>query len=142
MNNNLAILVSVVILSVSCSKTDLSQTRKTQTVLKNSDANFQNTITSDSMVICWDPPTQDSDSVFYYDLGYRTLKQSEWTIVKFNIPATDSPQITLYRNELSSNDSIFYFAVRTIAKNGLKSEFHSSADSTALPTDWFVLWKK
>ena len=126
---------------MSCSKSE-----KTQIIFPKEDFDFQIVDSTDSITICWDPP--EKDTAYYYELGYWTPKQTQWTptpanwkIINDSIPAVGSPKFTVYRKDLDSKDSIFYFAVRTVTKDGMKSKFHSSADSTALPVCWFVLWK-
>lgn len=126
------------LLYLSCS----TATEKLKTELFiNNNSLFMEIEQSDSLMICWDPPKIAADSVDSYELGYRASNDSSWKIIKTLIPTGDTPHVIVHRNEIISNDSIFYFAVRSVAKGGFKSDFHASSDLTAGPTGWYVFWK-
>lgn len=118
-----------------------SQTENRSATNKTTRTEFQNPISTDSVVIYWNPPAAPPDSVAYYDLCYRTATQNTWNFIKTQIPATANPHTTLHRTDVAEGDSIFYFAVRAVAKNGSKSDFHTSSDTTAHPPYWYVFWK-
>jgi hypothetical protein len=120
-----------------CSQTENSDIIKN----KKAESAYPFVKRGDSIVVYWNSPSDNRDSVDYYELFYRTAKDSGWTSLKENIPSVDSPKVTVYRSDIDSKDSIFYFAVRFVAKNGMKSSFHFCYDSTASPPNWFVLWK-
>ncbi|MBN1133403.1 MAG: fibronectin type III domain-containing protein [Methanosarcinaceae archaeon] len=140
MNKESILAITLVCLFVPFSQcTQIDNNRKVE-VTPSSGA-FMEIITTDSIVICWDPPSENIDSVDHYELYLKTSGQTNWLIFKQNIPANNSPCITVYRSEIPETDSLFYFAVCSVALNGLKSDFHSSSDSTASPPQWYVLWK-
>lgn len=124
-----------------------SQTETGGTADKSAQSSTQITVTADSVVICWNPPAENADSVDYYELGYRTSTPSTWTVIKGNIPVVGSPSTTVFRSDVDPTDSTFHFAVRSVAKNGIKSAFHSSFDPTAggVGDDmgaWHLYWPK
>lgn len=137
-NNTLksAILpVTLAVFLINCTQTENGGIENT-----TADPLFLNNITADSIILAWDPPVEQADSVASYELGYRTTDQTTWTILKSTIPVSDSPSIVIHRNELMATDSIFYFAARSIALNGLQSDFHASTDADADPPGWCVRW--
>ena len=98
---------------------------------------------NDSVIIAWEPPDEQPDSIACYELYYHTPDDSSFRMVKRNIPATAKPHVTVFRHEVDSTDSIFHFAVRSVGKTGFKSGFHFSTDSTAAPKQgWYHYWKK
>jgi len=103
--------------------------------------NFAELENKDSAYVSWDPPQMYFDSVQYYELFYRPESDSGWTMLKSEVPLADTPKVLIYRTDLPSEDSIFYFAVRSVSTEGMKSDFHFCTDSTALPKEgWYVLW--
>ena len=97
---------------------------------------------ADSIFLYWDAPLDFPDSVDHYELFYRTDRDSGWTILKRNIQASKELNAVVRRNEVAALDSFFYFGVRSVAKNGVKSDFHFSSDTDAVPTGgWKLLWK-
>lgn len=93
----------------------------------------------DSIKIGWNDTAKSADSVSYYELYVRSQSMSSWQLLKNNI--TDS-QVLLYRKEIVSTDSVFFFGIRSVAKNGKRSTIHTSSDRNASPSEWAVLWKK
>jgi hypothetical protein len=117
---------------------------ETSSLMKNNSPKKEilNCHIADSIVIAWDKPSNYPDSVAYYELFYRTSKETTgWTMAKREISATEAPKVTVHRSDVDSSDTVYFFAVRSVGKNGLKSDFHSSADSMANPPFWCVLWK-
>lgn len=110
-----------------------------QLIVKQSNVkNIQN----DSVTICWDPPSVESnETIDYYDLFYFTEPGSKPKLLK-SVVASDSSSVIIYRRELPLTDSIFYFCVQSITKSGLKSDIHFSSDPEAVPDGgWILLWK-
>jgi hypothetical protein len=122
------------------SLSSLNQQRKTKSVPAKI-APFMQVITDDSVELFWTPPSGYADSVQYYEVFYAVKGNNDWRQIKYKIPASASPKVKIFRNELNRSDSLFYFAVRSIDKNGFKSDFQSSADSTATPSSWYTFWK-
>ena len=73
-------------------------------------------ITSDSIILRWDKPKDTTQTVTGYELLYRIHGDSEWTTLKKQIAAKDSPWIAIYRNEINSTNSLFDFAIRALYK--------------------------
>lgn len=94
----------------------------------------------EALSLCWDPPLNNSDSVSSYEVYYHSGKSSSWIILKQNIAAGVIPSVIINRTEIDSTDSIFYFAVRSVMKDGTKSDYHQSMDSTAIPPYWCLKW--
>ena len=96
----------------------------------------------DSVILYWNAPPYDPDSVKYYELFLRTLADTNWTRIKTNIPPAKNPEAIIYRDSIASKDSLFYFSVGYVTVNNITSEIHYSSDSTAVPHGgWFLLWK-
>lgn len=104
----------------------------------NTDINkrYYNLIEKDSITIYWDAVSNFFDTVQYYEVFYKTESEEEWHPVKMNAPVSDSPNVIVYRNDLESNDSIFFFGVRSVTIEGVRSDIHSCTDSTAYPSNW------
>lgn len=101
------------------------------------DNNAEIHITKPSADICWSPPAEGIDSVTGYELFFRPSTDSGWTMLRRDLSNTDTC-VTIYRTELDTcSDSLFYFGVRSVKHNGLKSDFNFSSDEL-----WYVLWKK
>jgi hypothetical protein len=132
----LIVIVCIAFFSPRCSQVETGGI-----AIKAASTEFQNIVTADSMVVSWDPPDVQKDSILNYELEYKSSRQSSWTVIKSAIPAADSPHVVVHRNEVDPSDSIFLFAVRTVAKTGLKSDFHASTEANAEPPNWYVLWK-
>lgn len=129
-------LLFILLLFFMCS-TESSKDKKTKSYTRN----FPELTIRDSAFISWDPPLMFFDSIQYYELFYRLEHDSGWTMLKREIPLADTPKVLIYRTELPSEDSIFFFAVRSVSTEGMKSDFHFCTDTTALPKEgWYVLW--
>lgn len=116
--------------------------KRTIKMIKLSGMRYMEIVEADSISVCWDPPAISSDTVAYYELFFRSQKDSGWTLAKGNIPASQTPNQFVRHSDLSPTDSIFYFGVRSVAKSGMKSDFHFSTDSSAGPAGgWFVMWR-
>jgi hypothetical protein len=111
-----------------------------QTVLP-SKALYSEVDEADSVKISWDPPPDVNDTAAYYELFYRPVSDSSLILYKSNIGLIN-PKAVIYRKDILSKDSVFYFAVRYVTGDGLKSDFHFSSDSTAQPVGgWYLFWK-
>lgn len=98
-------------------------------------------ITSDSIILRWDKPKDTTQTVTGYELLYRIHGDSEWTTLKKQIAAKDSPWIAIYRNEINSTNSLFDFAIRALYKSGDLSRMSISIDSLSSPRGgWFLKW--
>ena len=124
-----------IFIAVQCTKTE--QVPATASTLEDE---IVITVESDSVVIRWDDPSVDADSVTSYELYYHTVADKAWKLLRDKIPVTRPAQVKIYRNEIVSSDSIFYFGTVSVAKNGKKSDIHSSQDSSAEPPDWVLHW--
>lgn len=96
----------------------------------------------DSIKVYWDAVQNYFDTVESYNLYYHTLSDTEWKILKGQIPQSDSPRITIKRNEILSDDSILFFGVTSITLEGAESNLHSCEDSTADPPNWAAIWNR
>jgi hypothetical protein len=95
----------------------------------------------DSVTLAWDAPLANADSVTSYELSYHTEKNLTSLPLK-TITASPKPLAVIQRDELPATDSVFYFHVRSVLKSGLKSDYHNSSDTDAIPGGgWFLLWK-
>lgn len=113
---------------------------------KDSVQNIPNTpileiLTTDSIFIRWDKPANLSQLISKYELLYRVHGNNTWTPLNYDISVSDSPWVTVYRDDLSNKDSLFDFAVRIYFNSGDTSEPHISIDTTSTPKGgWFVKW--
>ena len=97
---------------------------------------------SDSMTIQWVAP--------YFEPGYKRFEllfhsqmDTTWIPIDTAIVPSDSPQVVVHRNSIQSNDSVFYFGIRSVDKNNAKSDIHSTSDSSASPPGgWILFWPK
>lgn len=141
-----SLLFTVIAISLNCSPTQKSD-NITKDIFDEASIDLQHVCTADSLVLAWDSPESDpadttNDTIVSYKLHYKTAKQQAWVLINDTIPAADSPQCVIPRSMVSGTDSTFWFAVKAVTKNENISDFHGSEDSTASPTNWFVLWKK
>ncbi len=98
---------------------------------------------TDSVTIYWNAPPWDPDTVQYYELFYHPSKDTNWTLLKNNIPPSINPQAVVHRSEISATDSLFYFGVKYMSADGIESSIHASIDTNANPPGgWFMLWTK
>jgi hypothetical protein len=112
-------------------------------IIKNNGNPFMEVRQSDSVTFFWDSPSWNPDTVQYYELFFRPIGDNLWTLLKSNIPPLANNAIVVHRSEISSGDSLFYFAVRYVTGGGIRSAYHVSLDSTAVPPGgWFLFWKK
>ncbi|MDO5576946.1 MAG: fibronectin type III domain-containing protein [Fibrobacter sp.] len=139
-------MLFVTAISLNCS-TDQKSENITKEVFDETSIDLQHICTANSIELAWDPPEvdddkTDNDPITHYRLYYKTSKeQSSWIKLKDNIPESDAPQCVVSRDMVSDKDSTFWFAVSAVTQNNDSSELHWSEDSTASPTNWFVLWK-
>lgn len=104
--------------------------------------NYMEVRNADSVVFSWDAPPWDPDTVQYYELFYKTIRDTTLTLLKSSIPPTAKPEIVVHRSEIPSTDSLFYMAVVYITGDGIISALHFSSDSiTVPPGGWFLFWK-
>jgi len=97
---------------------------------------------ADSVVISWDAPSV-IDSVHHFELLYRSRSDTGWSVLRSNITNLVKPEAVIYRNQINSSDSIFYFGVRSVSNSGFKSILHSSEDFDAAPSGgWILIWKR
>jgi hypothetical protein len=89
----------------------------------------------DSLTLIWSRPDTNYNLIDYYELFYRNDTVSDWVGIEMDVPAVDSPKVTLSRSQFTGNSQIFYFAVRSANKTGAISDYHKSTDG-----DWFILW--
>lgn len=127
---------SIGLVIVSCTTTDTVE----KSIVEIS-AGIPITVEKSTFSLCWAPPEKNADSVASYDVGYHTENSTNWIVLKSNIEAGSAPRTVINRSDLSSTDSIFFFAVRSVMKNGAKTDYHTSLDSTANPPDWYLKWK-
>ena len=96
---------------------------------------------SDSIIVFWNVPPMDSGMVQNYTLFYHTSQDTAWSNLKGNIPPSPNPEVVIYRNEIPSTDSIFFFSIQYVSVEGMSSDLHHSTDSTATPPGgWLLLW--
>ena len=73
--------------------------------------------TADSIVLLWNPPPLIFDTVLFYQLYYKELESdSEWELCKDSISASESPTTTVYRNNIRSTATEFYFSISYITR--------------------------
>lgn len=96
----------------------------------------------DSVVLCWDPPQYDLDTVAYYELYYYT-DGNDSGLIRTRIPPAAKPEIVVYRRDLPSTNTVLYFGIRYITGEGIVSNFNYSTDSTLNPSGgWRMVWEK
>jgi hypothetical protein len=96
----------------------------------------------DSIVLYWDEPDYNRDSIDFYEIFYIDSNDTEWKLLKTNIVPVQNPKVTIYRTDLVSSDSVFYFSVQYKTKSGRKSTVHYSSDSNASPPGgWRLIWR-
>lgn len=138
MKNIIFILIFTLCSSISFNCTQ-SEGKKGTTI--NMEDSLLQVTDQDSILLRWDHPTETPDSIDHYELYYRTNREAKWQFLKNSGPAKTFSHITVNRNEIDLTDSIFYFAVRSVAINGKKSIYHSSTDVSAVPNSWCLYWK-
>jgi len=96
-----------------------------------------------NIILQWERPAYDSDTVKYYQLLFKENEpDSSWKMLKDSIPPAITPSVTVNRIELKTTSKAFLFRVQYITNSGLISEPHYSSDSTASPIGgWFLLWE-
>lgn len=116
-----------------------SGSRKDAVVYKPNNP-FMEVRNSRTVALAWTPPEENKDSIESYELWYKTNNNQIYNLLK-NVTASDSPSVVLNRDSIPDPDSIFYFRIRTVMKNGSKSGYHYTTDTNAVPRDgWFLLW--
>ncbi len=98
--------------------------------------------TAESLTLRWDPPEEVGGGyvIASYELFYRVSGDEGWHLLKRDIAATDSPSVTIRHSEVGNGH--FEFAVRSIDTVGMKSDFHTSRDSSASPGGgWYCTWE-
>ena len=125
----------VYLLMSSCSKTVIFAPAN----IDNVDSALLIIIETDSVTVGWSDTAKAEELVSFYELYVRPQNVSSWSLLKSNI---EVKTVVIYRKELSMTDSIFNFAVQSVAASGKKSGLHASFDAYALPSEWTVFWKK
>lgn len=95
---------------------------------------------NDTATFYWDAVYNYFDTVESYTLYYHTLSDTNWKILKSQIPQADSPRVVIKREEIPVNDSILFFGVTSMTLEGVESDLHSCTDSTANPPNWAIIW--
>lgn len=94
---------------------------------------------SDTLCLTWDKP--EDSTVSKYRIFYRLHNNINWILLEKAIPLSDSPTVCIHRNEISTKDHLFDFAVRAYFTSGDSSDLSISTDSTKTSHDgWFVKW--
>jgi hypothetical protein len=95
----------------------------------------------DSIVLCWDTPPEEADSISSYEVFYHTKDDQQYTLLK-SFSTSANPKLVIRRIDLPIKDTIFYFHIRSVLKSGFISDFHNSSDTNALPQGgWYLLWR-
>jgi len=138
-NKTLLIILGISVFFSMCDHSQEYRIVKTANIV---DTYHMEVRTADSIVLLWNPPPLIFDTVLFYQLYYKELESdSEWELCKDSISASESPTTTVYRNNIRSTATEFYFSISYITKKGRKSEVHYSTDKTASPrTGWFLKW--
>jgi hypothetical protein len=136
----LAPLIGCCVLILSCAQGVL---RKDPSLVPVGKTYFMEVRDADSVTIGWNPPPTDSFTVNNYELYYRSLRDTNWTLLDSNLSPMANPVVTIRRDSIKSSDSLFYFGVRCVTTEGGKSDLSSCADSLSIPSGgWFLFWKR
>ena len=94
-------------------------------------------IENETFTLAWDPPSSVSvdQEIVEYNIYVRKHGKSDWHALD-TMEATGSPSIELNATDIGKGS--WEFAVSTISNGGMESEYHSSIDPTAVPTDWYI----
>jgi hypothetical protein len=122
--------------------TTVSKVYRNATDVNNSSAPIQLTKTGDTITLSWSRTVNYIDTVLFYQLYYSHKADTTWTLVKDNIPVSDSPSVRVLRSDVDATDSIFYFSVRCVTREGVASDPHASNDATAAAKGWYLLWSR
>jgi hypothetical protein len=99
---------------------------------------------SDTITLFWNAVDNGIDSVRSYELFYLPYPlpaDSAWKYLK-TVAASPKPTVTVYRNEINLTTP-FFFGVRCVTKENVRSDIHSSLDSTAnLHQGWYIKWNQ
>jgi hypothetical protein len=101
--------------------------------------------TKDSLTLSWSPVTNLVDTICAYQIMYAHKKDHIWRFFKntrYNIiPVSPNPSIVVYYSDVDTSEPYFFFGVRCRTMDGIKSDLHTSCDSTAA-SKGYTLWKK
>ena len=93
--------------------------------------------TTDSVTVVW--THDDQSAIDSYNLYYKNHGESDW--IQLNT-APISKNLPLYRIEYDSlGDGLWDIGVSALDEVS-ESEIHSSLDSDAEPSGWYLLWAK
>jgi hypothetical protein len=112
------------------------------TIATKSDTSRMITISADTVTIFWDKSFNYFDTISSYKLFYLNRNNGTWVLLKDSIPVSENPSIVIHRNDIQSDDSIFYFAVRCVTKEKVESDLHTSEDTTAFNGGWALVWPR
>jgi len=115
---------------------------RTIPIVQNDTNLFREIRDADSVIIYWNAAPTSSDSVKFYELSYRTPTQTSWTLLKTNIPPAPSTEVVVYRTDVTSADSVFYFNIQYETVSGQRSAAHYTSDPDANLGGWILIWKK
>jgi hypothetical protein len=133
------IIIGMALFHLFCSPSPTE--KRDVTIINTANLPYMERREADSITIFWEPPVTSNDSM-YYQLYYTLNPNTTWTLIKDRIPASKEPSAVVYRKDIASKDSIFYFSVRSVISSSEQSDFHYSTDATATPAGgWFLLWK-
>jgi hypothetical protein len=96
--------------------------------------------TNDPITLSWDATANYLDTVLFYQLFYSHPGDTNWTLLKDSIKVSDSPSVQVHRSDVDAADSIFYFGVLCVTREGVRSDLHVSTDSTASNGGWCLTW--
>lgn len=93
--------------------------------------------TAETITLEWTPPKMDF-FVESYRIYYRKDNMTSWVLIA-EIPSNENPRYKIYHSDLGNG--FFYFAVRSVEKNGVGSSLHTSSDQNADPINgWYLFW--
>jgi hypothetical protein len=99
---------------------------------------------SDTITLFWNAVDNGIDSVRSYELfylPYPSPADSAWKYLK-TVPASSQPTALVYRKEINLATP-FFFGVRCVTKENVRSDVHSSLDSTAnIRNGWYIKWNQ
>jgi hypothetical protein len=96
------------------------------------------TSSAEEIVLEWDAPSESD--VVLYNVYVRTHGTSSWETLG-SIDAAGKLEYVVAYSTLGNG--IYDFAVVALGADGLRSDYHSSLDPTALPdTGWYLVWNR
>ncbi|KMQ51467.1 hypothetical protein CHISP_1714 [Chitinispirillum alkaliphilum] len=102
---------------------------------------YREIVTEDSVSICWHCDPALEGSVNHFELYYQPKSGNEPVVLESYIPFSSTPCAMIRRADLKHIDSAYYFAVRAVGFDGVRSDFHFSSDSKANLEGWYIIWK-